>query len=264
MVILYAAFLTDVQVKNVSGELMRRAQTEVARKDALFFVNTWLIAGIMVVCVVNTTLSSAQNFVRDVENGVSKDIMLTPMAKPKLVASYMLSNAIISFLITFAVFIVAQIYIVAAGGKIMSFINILYSIGIILLCVFSFSCMVGYLVTFLKSTTAFTAICTAVGVLIGFFAGIYLPMGMFPEALRNILNLLPFTAAAMLFRIPFMSDSTGAIFLNDTVQNSLITEYGLNVTAYGYTFPTWLCVVYLIAIGALFFMLSIFRISKKI
>ena len=263
MVILYGLFLAKVQADNIQGDLQRAGEA-LSDKNALYFINTWLMAGTMVVCIVNTVLSASQGFIKDVENGTNKDITLTPMARYKLVASYMLSNALISFLMTCAVFVVSQIYIVAFGGRIMSFVNILYTLGILLLCVFSFSCMVGYLATFLKSTGAFTAICAITGVMIGFFAGIYLPIGMFPKAIQTILCLLPFTHAAMLFRIPFMHSATGAVFINDHAAQSIQKEFGLVMNVFGLDVTPAIAFAYIALIGAIFFILSIFRISKKL
>jgi len=124
--------------------------------------------------------------------------------------------------------------------------------------------MIGYLATFLKSTTAFTAVCTIAGVLIGFFAGIYLPMGMFPPAVRNVLNALPFTSAAMLFRLPFMALSKDAVLTALRAESGLVEYYGMNVTIGSFTVTPLYAVLYLVIIGAVFFTLSIFRIKNKL
>jgi len=64
-----------------------------------------------------------------------------------------------------------------------------------------------YLVTSsLKTMSAFSGLSTIVGTLIGFLAGIYIPIGLLPVYLQKIITLFPTTQAVVLLKNILMGD----------------------------------------------------------
>src|SRR5690625_6917041 len=64
-----------------------------------------------------------------------------------------------------------------------------------------------YLITSsLKTMSAFSGLSTIVGTLIGFLAGIYIPIGLLPSYLQKIITLFPTTQAIVLLKDLLMKD----------------------------------------------------------
>src|SRR5699024_385469 len=62
-----------------------------------------------------------------------------------------------------------------------------------------------YLVTsYLKTMSAFSGLSTIVGTLIGFLAGIYIPIGILPSYVQKVIVLFPTTQSTVLLRDLFM------------------------------------------------------------
>ena len=73
-------------------------------------------------------------------------------------------------------------------------------VGVILLSVVSSGSMVLLVVSFFKTSNAFAAASTVIGTLLGFLAGIYIPIGTLPDYLQTIVKLFPVSHSAALFR----------------------------------------------------------------
>jgi len=72
--------------------------------------------------------------------------------------------------------------------------------------------MVCFIVSFLKSHGAFSTVSTILGTLVGFLMGIYLPIGVLPEAVQTVIKLFPPSHSAMLLRQTIMESATQSSF----------------------------------------------------
>ena len=75
-------------------------------------------------------------------------------------------------------FVAAEVFLFATGEALLPFNKMLEVAGvIILLAVLASASMVLLLVSFFKTSNAFAAASTVIGTLLGFLAGIYIPIG---------------------------------------------------------------------------------------
>ena len=112
---------------------------------------------------------------------------------------------------------------------------------------------------------AFSTASTILGTLIGFLTGIYIPIGVLPESIGWVIKLFPVSHAALLFRHVFMAEPMSATFANvpESVVAAFNTEMGM-VFQYGeYTATPLVHLIVLIAVAIVFFLLSVWSISRK-
>ena len=107
---LYVLFLGNLIVKNLEGFVTVGAR---------FTVDSWIMAGVLAVTTVTTTMGAYGAMVEDRSKKISRDFSSAPVKRSQLAAGYILSSFIIGMIMTVAALIIAEIYIVAYGGKLL-------------------------------------------------------------------------------------------------------------------------------------------------
>lgn len=254
VIALYALFL---------GDNLRQNFSNLPNGDII--VNTWVMAGILSVASITTTLGAFGTMVDDKSKKIIRDFESSPIKKYELVAGYILSSFIIGVIMSIITFIVGEVYILISGGEILTFISIIKVLGLILLSVISSTSMMFFLVSFLKSQNAFTTGSTVVGTLIGFITGIYIPIGVLPSGVQFLIKVFPVSHSASLFRQVMLENSMAEAFKNvpENVVNAFNIEMG-NYYQFGdYTTNMSSSIVILILTAIIFYILSIINISRK-
>ncbi|MFR1708741.1 MAG: ABC transporter permease [Clostridium sp.] len=251
---LYALFLGDVWSESL---------TEISNARAL--MDCWIMAGLIAVTSVTTTMGSFGILVDDKSKKISKDFYSSPIKRSDLVAGYIISSYIIGVLMSIVAFIIVQIYLVMGGGEILSAIAIIKSLGLILISTFTNTAIVLFLVSFFKSQNAFATASTIIGTLIGFVTGIYLPIGNLSGPIQNIVKLFPISHAVVLLRQVIMEDQLSVAFKNAPKQ--YLTDFnqmmGVTFTFGDYTITPIISIIILISTALLFYGLSIWNLSRK-
>jgi multidrug/hemolysin transport system permease protein len=233
--------------------------------EAEWMVNAWILAGIMAVCTVTVSLGAYGTMVDDVYSGQVKDFFASPIKRSHLVAGYMVSSALISAIMNVITFAIAEGYIVFSGGKLLEPVQMLETLGILLLSVFSFSSLVCFITSFVKSPRAFGTLSTIVGTMIGFLTGIYVPVGVLPPAIGTIMKFIPFTYSAVWLRQIFTAAPMAAVFAGAPADVALhyADTYGINLYFGNTAVQPWMMAVIIAGTGILFFLLSIWRLSRR-
>ena len=97
---LYALFLGDLMVKGMTG-----------MKGSRFLMDSWIIAGILAVTPVTTSLGAMATMVEDKNNHIYKDFLASPLKRSTLASGYIISGFLISLILTFITFILGEGYI---------------------------------------------------------------------------------------------------------------------------------------------------------
>ncbi len=259
IIALYALFLGDIQVQNLqdaSGRVVPGAE---------WLVNAWIFAGILAVSTVTVSLGAYGTMVDDVHGGQIKDFFVSPIRRTQLVAGYMVSSALISLIMNLVAFAISEAYIVFSGGELLSPIQMLETLGILCLSIFSFSSLVCFITSYVKSPRAFGTLSTIVGTMIGFLTGIYVPVGVLPEAVVSVMKFIPFTYSALWLRQIFTAAPMEMVFAGAPAEavKGYADMYGINLY-FGDTLVTpWMMALIIAGTGLLFFALSIWRLSKR-
>ena len=119
---------------------------------------------------------------------------------------YLLSTVVIALIITTLVLVVSLGYLFFVDGVVIGIPQIGRTLGWITLACVAFAALWAFIASFIRTTGAFAALSTIVGTVIGFLAGAFIAVGLFPVGVRNIVNALPFAQSAMLVRREFTRD----------------------------------------------------------
>lgn len=210
---LYAVFLGDVWLNNSMKEL----------KDTDALMNTWLIAGLLAVASVTTTMGAFGVMIDDKVGKTEKDFYASPVRRSSITAGYIGSAFLIGVIMSVITVLVSEIYIVICGGEWIRPLALLKVLLLIFLSTMTNTSIVCFIVSFFKSHSAFSTASTIIGTLIGFLTGIYLPIGALPESVQTVIKLFPVSYAASLLR---------QVLMENTIQNSFAGIPAANVTAF--------------------------------
>jgi multidrug/hemolysin transport system permease protein len=254
---LYALFLGETQIQNI--------KSMVGDIDGIGWLsNSWIMAGIISVNTLTVTLGSFGVMVNDMETNATKEFMSSPIKRSQVVLGYIMASWILGIVISLIGFVIVEAYIILTGGQILSFVNILKVILVIILSVVSNSAILFFTLTFIKSNNAFAALSSIIGTAIGFLSGVYVPVGVLPGAVQNLITILPFGYSASILRQIFMEEPLQKVF-NQAPQK--ISEYsnlfGVKLYLNDFEFTIILMVVLLIIYSLLFYGLSVLKLVKS-
>lgn len=253
-IILYAVFLGNVwatdEMVNLNGI------------DAL--MNSWLVAGLLAIATVTTTMGAFGVIVDDRAKKISKDFYSTPIKRGSIVSGYILNAFIVGVIMSVITLILAELFIVAKGGALLTPLACIKVIGLILLASITNTAMVGFIISFFKSHSAFGTASTILGTLIGFLTGIYLPIGSLPESVQIVIKLFPVSHAAALLRQVLMEAPIQNTF--DGIPTQQLENFMLHmgiVYRFGdYVITPLVSILVLVATAILFYSLTLFNMRR--
>lgn len=197
--------------------------------DQAVFVFLWMFSGIIAVTTATATLGALGKFIEDQVYQKSEDFLITKITRQQLAYSYILYSFIIGLILTTLLLVFGYIYVLI---KYNVTLNIsLPLLAVILLSIFMHTLLFYLISSALKTMSAFSGFSTIVGTLIGFLAGIYIPIGVLPAYLQTVISFFPTIQAVVLFRDLLMTDVLEPIqnALPTDVYNELIIKLGIQL-----------------------------------
>ncbi|KYG91357.1 transporter [[Bacillus] sp. KCTC 13219] len=202
---LYALFLQKTQIDSLQ-------QTTEATPELITMVNEWFVAGLLSIIAISSTLAAFGIAIKDVESKATADFLTAPVSRATIQMSYVLNAFIIGLFFTFIAFIICEMFIVVAGGTLLSISSFLKVSGLLILSVLLASIMNFFFVLFINTQNSFAALGTIIGTLIGFLCGVYVPIGALPSFAQNIIMYFPVSHTTLLLRNAFMENSLIKVF----------------------------------------------------
>ena len=253
---LYVLFLGDMMANNFK---------ELLGSNALFIVNSWVMAGILSVISLTTTMGAFHIMIEDATKKISKDFLSAPLKRSQIAGGYIISSFIVGVIMSIAALIIAEIYILAGGGRLLGLMPLLKLLGVMLLSVFAGSAMVFFIVSFFKSSSAFASASTIIGTLIGFLTGIYIPIGSLPSAVQTAIKIFPISHAALLFRQIMMEAPMSKAFANAPAQAVTGFKQMMGIVFFfgDKELSPLISILVLIVTGVVFLSLAVLNISIK-
>lgn len=92
-----------------------------ATPELITMVNEWLVAGLLSMIAVSTTLGAYGIAVKDQESKAQADFLTAPLSRSTIQLSYVINAFIIGSIFSFIALIGCEIFLVATGGKLLSF-----------------------------------------------------------------------------------------------------------------------------------------------
>jgi len=233
--------------------------------DVRFLMDSWIMAGIIGVTSVSTTLGAYGIMVDDEARFILKDFYSAPLKRSTIAGGYIISSFAIGAIMCVLSLVCAEIYIVIGGGELLPALTALKVLGVILLTVLSSSAMILFLASLIKTQSAFGVASTIVGTIIGFLCGIYIPVGSLPEGVQLVIKFFPPAHAATLFRNLMMEAPMKELFANapERFVEAFKTDMGLQYKIGSYTTDFTFSLIVLLVSTVIFYGIGIYMLSRK-
>lgn len=186
---LYILFLGDVNKESLSDF-----------KNASQIMDSWIFAGLLSITSVTSVMGAFGAMVQDREKKVFKDFYCAPISRSALTLGYIVSSAIVGLIMTGIVLVIAIVYLTYCEAIVLSAMLIIKLLLLSALTSLSNTALVLFIVSFLTTEKAYSAVTGVLSALIGFITGIYLPVGSLPEGVQYVVKCFPPSHSAVLFR----------------------------------------------------------------
>lgn len=255
IIALYAVFLGDVWLEDSMKDI----------NNANALMNTWLVAGLLSVASVTTTLGAFGVMIDDKVRKIDKDFNSAPIKSSQITIGYIGSAFLIGVIMSIITIFASQIYIVLNGGECISPLALIKVLMLVIFTTMTNTSIVCFIVSFFNSHSAFSTASTIIGTLIGFLTGIYLPIGALPESVQTVIKVFPVSHAASLFRQVLMADAMQTAFAE--IPASYLSDFkeymGVTFSFSSYEVSPWLSILILVFTAAVFYGLSLLNMSKR-
>lgn len=251
---LYVLFLGDVWTKDLQ-------EFEGARE----LMDNWVMAGVLAVTSFTTTMGMLGSMVKDRELRINMDFYISPISRTALTGGYIAGAYIVGLIMTLLAFAAAEMYIVVNGGSFLAAEQIIKVLAMILLTTLMNTTLMVFIVSLFRSQSAFSVASTVFGTMIGFITGIYLPIGMYPDAVQWLIKLFPVSHAAAIFRSLMMEGSMKTAFEGAPAKivADFKTELGICYEFGGHTVTQTESLLVIVACIVIFFVLGRLSANKK-
>ena len=198
-----------------------------AVSDSKKLLDLWLMGGTLAVTAITTTGNSLGQMVKDRENNRLADLILTDQSYLKIHVAYLISEWLIGIIMQIGMYLVMQVYFTVVDG-----LNVdLTTFGPLFLIIMFSSLLWSVfnlaLLSFVKDVDTLGKINTIIGTASGFFAGVYMPIGMVPKFAQNLMKLTPAPYDAAIFRQVMMKEQLSTSFKN--VPTKILSDFKANL-----------------------------------
>lgn len=251
---LYVLFLGDVWTKDLQ-------EFEGARE----LMDNWVMAGVLAVTSFTTTMGMLGSMVKDRELKINMDFYISPISRTALTGGYIAGAYIVGLIMTLLAFAAAEIYIVVNGGSFLTAEQTVKVLAMILLTTLMNTTLMVFVVSLFRSQSAFSVASTVFGTMVGFITGIYLPIGMYPDAVQWLIKIFPVSHAAAIFRNLMMEGSMKTAFEGAPAKivADFKTELGVCYEFGGHTVTQTESLLIIVACIVIFFVLGRLSAGKK-
>lgn len=230
-----------------------------------WLMRAWMLAGMLASASITTSLGAYGVMISDRENKTIKDFYSSPVSRRQIAGGYIITGFIISIIMSIFTLIFGEIYMGMIGGAVLDMDILLKLFGVIVLSAFASSAIASFIISFLKTNSAYSAASMIVGTLIGFLVGAYIPIGNLPENVQWLVKYFPCAHSAVLYRQLLMKSSIKENFANQPTAVLKETKEILGVVFVynGHTASAWMSVAALLITGVVFYLLAVLVLIRK-
>lgn len=250
---LYAAFLRTAFVSDLEFP------------GAANVIDLWMIAGLMAVVPVTTSLGALGILVNDKTSGGFRDFAVSPVSPMSMTFGYILASVAVSLLMSVIVLVFCQIYMAAIGGTVLNAVQLVKVLGVLALSVLSSASVLFFMVTFINTDGGHSGLSMAVGILSGFIVGMYIPLGNLPGAVAGVFSAMPMSHSASLFRDIIGGEKTSELFAGAPpgMLSDFRHDMGFDLYAGSWAYEPWVSVAILAVSAAVFFVLTVLNVGRR-
>jgi ABC-2 type transport system permease protein len=209
----------------------------------------YLISGIIIMTVFQSSLTNSMNILEDISSGFMKEILVAPIARWQIAIGHVLSAMIIS--------VIQGIIIVIIGlfmGLSIDFLHGIEMIGLMFLVGLTFSSIGLYLATVAKESSNFQLLVMIIMVPLTFFSGAYIPTMALPKIIAPLVYLNPLTYTTAAFR--FISLNMGGL------PSETLVKAGVAFNLSGFIITPAMSLLIILTMCVIFFTLCVKRFNS--
>ena len=210
----------------------------------------YMLAGIVITTVFQTSLTVATSTIEDIVSGFMKEVLVSPVKRIQIAAGQLLSAATIATMQGIIILIIGYFI----GLKFTSWITPFAVIGVMIVVGLVFSGLGLFLATLVKNSQTFQVVITAITMPLTFLCGAYIPLSMLPKVLQYVAYLNPMTYTTAFFRTIILEKTS--LTTDQLVAEQLAFKIGNFVI----TPPISMAIV--IIFGLVFLLLSTYVFSR--
>jgi len=244
VILLYVLFLGEQMVLGFS-----QSAPEADLEQIRLVVSGIVLSGTVALASVSSCLNGSARLVMDREREAD-DFFSSPISRGKLMFSYVVSSGIIGLTMSGVALVTTLVYL---GVGVTPQLVIAWILGVI-----SANSMMFLLACSVKSRQAFSSVGSLVGTLIGFLAGVYLPIGQLPASVGRVIRLFPTSHVASMFRQVLAGGAMEDLFLGAPVgaMEEMSEFFGVGFSVGAFRVDFWVSAVFLLVTSAVCYGIS--------
>ena len=223
----------------------------VFKNEAIDNPVNYMLAGIVITDVFQTSLSIATGTIEDIVSGFMKEVLVSPVKRMQIAAGQLLSAATISTLQGVLVLVIGCFI----GLRFTSAVTVLATLAIMVLVGIVFSGLGLFLAALIKNSQTFQIVQAAITMPLTFLCGAYVPLSIMPTALQYVAYLNPMTYTTALFRTVVLEKT--ALTTHQLVAEQLALQIG------SFTITPWTSLIITLLFGVIFLLLAA-RVFNKV
>lgn len=190
------------------------AQSWSSVPNTKLLLDPWLIGGTMTITAITTTLSSLSLMVQDREKNVLADLSLTDISFLGIQFSYLVTSMIVGVIMQLVMYFMMGIYFMIVDKSSFNLLLFPQIFGISVLSSFIWTIFNLLLLSFAKKIDTLGKIATIAGTASGFLAGVYMPIGVLPKTVQDVMKYTPALYNTAMYRDVLMQTQIHSSFKN--------------------------------------------------
>ncbi len=228
VMILIALYFLFIGRQYTSGGALDSITDEALKTQLVVGV---MMGGVLVINSLSLSLGMMGNVIEDLNNQTLDAFLVTPIKRRHIIISYYLAANIVTISLSLFMWIITILYAGIFADAWYSFSVILKVSGLLVFYTFISSSLMLYLTTLLKSVNAFGILSGVLGTFIGFLSGIYMPLAVLGNSMKNVASIVPFTHMTILLKRILLDgplEDLSLLVQNEEAMAQIRSSYGVN------------------------------------
>lgn len=257
---LFVLFLAKIQVDTIMESTINISEEKIA-----YLVHSWILAGLLSIITVTSVLGGFGTMVHDREKRIIMAFKSSPIKEWVYPFVNVVSAFIIGVMISTVALAVYTICIYFISGYVLPMTTLFSAFTMILYASLVNAFIGGCIFSFVKTSSAFSAISILIGTCIGFINGVYVSIGSISAMIVNVLAFFPSLHIATIFRKIVTAPAIKQVFAHapESVLDQYLVDYGITLNVHGVAISTTTSMMYAGTIGIICLVMMILLIRKK-
>ncbi len=204
----------------------------------------YMLAGIVITDVFQTSLNIASSTITDIVSGFMKEVLVSPVKRIQIALGQLLAAATISTMQGIVVLIIGLFI----GLRFTSVWTPLLVIGVMIIVGLVFSAFGLFLATLIKNAQTFQIVETAISMPLTFLCGAYVPLSLLPAPLQAVAYCNPMTYTTAFFRTIILEKTS--LTTDQLIREQLAFQFG------NFTVTPFISMIIVLLFGVLFLALA--------